>query len=92
MPLKIKRSDRFLKEIQKLLKRGCLDFAQLEKFLHLMNENPRHPSLRVKKIQGTKDVFEASVNMAVRVTFQYIKPDTIFLRNIGEHDSTLKRY
>ena len=29
--------------------------------------------------------------MGIRVTFQYIKPDTIYLRNVGEHDITLKR-
>lgn len=89
---KISRSDRFMKEFQKLLKKGMLDIAQVEKFLRLIEENPHHPSLRVKKIQGTEDIFEASINMAVRVTFQYVTPDTIYLRNIGEHDITLKRY
>ncbi len=29
--------------------------------------------------------------MAARVTFHDIKPDTIYLRNIGEHNMTLKR-
>lgn len=88
----ISRSDRFIKEFQKLIKKGVLDIDQVEKFLRLIADNPRHPSLRVKKIQGTDDIFEASVNMAVRVTFQYVKPDTIYLRNIGEHDMTLKRF
>ena len=88
----IRRSDKFIKELQKLVKKGVLDVEQVEKFLRLIVENPRHPSLRVKKIQGTEDIFEASVNMAVRVTFQYIKPDIVYLRNIGEHDMTLKRH
>ena len=88
----ISRSGRFIKELQKLLKKGILDLAQVEKFLRLIAANPRHPSLRIKKIQGTEDIFEATVNMAVRVTFQYLKPDTIYLRNIGEHDTTLKKY
>jgi len=88
----IRRSDKFIKELQKLVKKGVLDVEQVEKFLRLIIENPRHPSLRVKKIQGTEDIFEASVNMAVRVTFQYIKPDIVYLRNIGEHDMTLKRH
>jgi mRNA-degrading endonuclease YafQ of YafQ-DinJ toxin-antitoxin module len=88
----ISRSERFIKELQKLFKKGALDVEQLEKFLRLITDNPRHPSLRIKKLQGTEDIFEASVNMAVRVTFQYVKPDIIYLRNIGEHDITLKRY
>jgi len=53
--------------------------------LELMVENPRHPSLRVKKIQGQTGIFEASITMSVRMTWQYSE-DGILLRNIGEHD------
>ena len=85
------RSDRFVKELQKLLKKGILTANQLDKFLLLIESNPQHSSLRTKKIQGTDEIFEASSTMGIRVTFQYIKPDTIYLRNVGEHDITLKR-
>ena len=85
------RSDRFVKELKKLLKKGILTATQLEKFLLLIESNTQHPSLRTKKIQGTDEIFEASITMGIRVTFQYIKPDTIYLRNVGEHDLTLKR-
>jgi len=66
-------------EIKKALK------AKLE----LMVENPRHPSLRTKKIQGQEGLFEASVTMGIRMTWQYTD-DGILLRNIGGHDETLK--
>ena len=58
--------------------------------LELMVENPRHPSLRVKKIQGQTGIFEVSITMSVRMTWQYSE-DGILLRNIGEHDQTLKK-
>ena len=58
--------------------------------LELMVENPRHPSLRVKKLQGQTGIFEASITMSVRMTWQYSE-DGILLRNIGEHDQTLKK-
>lgn len=90
--LKIKRSERFKKNLIKLLKKRALDIGQVEKFLRLLLENPGHPSLRVKKIQGTEDVFEASFNLYIRITFNYVKPDTIYLRNVGEHDITLKKH
>lgn len=67
------------KEIQK----------QTDKNLRLLIENPKHPSLRVKKIQGTRDIWEASVTMKYRFTFQVVK-GTLTLRKIGEHDKTLK--
>jgi len=57
--------------------------------LLLMAENPFHPSLRTKKVQGTQGIFEASINMRYRMTWEYYR-DGILLRNIGEHDETLK--
>lgn len=54
-----------------------------------MLDNPQHPSLRTKKIQGQKDIFESSITKGIRITWQYID-DGIYLRNIGEHDKTLK--
>ena len=60
----------------------------LKKKLDIMADNPRHPSLRTKKIKGHEDIFEASINMDIRMTWEYFK-DGILLRNIGEHDKTL---
>ena len=62
----------------------------LKEKLSLTYRNPRHPSLRVKKIQEQEDIFEASITMDIRMTWQYIKKDVILLRKIGRHDKTLK--
>jgi mRNA interferase RelE/StbE len=56
--------------------------------IKLLIEDPRHPSLRVKMIKGRSNIFEASVNMSIRLTWQYYN-DGILLRNLGEHDKTL---
>ena len=56
----------------------------LKKKLMLLIDNPRHPSLRVKKIQGQKNIFEASITMSIRITWQY-HDDGLLLRNLGEH-------
>jgi len=61
----------------------------LRKKLGLMSDNPHHPSLRTKKVQGTKDIFECSVNMSIRITWQY-DADSILLRAVGDHDEILK--
>ena len=55
----------------------------------LLEENPNHPSLRTKKIQGQRYIFEATVTMNIRLTWQYYK-NGILLRKISEHDKTLK--
>ncbi|MDW7729951.1 MAG: hypothetical protein SCJ94_08080 [Bacillota bacterium] len=60
----------------------------LKKKLKLLIDNPRHPSLWVKKIKGQKHIFEASITMSIRITWQYYN-DGILLRNLGEHDKAL---
>ena len=55
-----------------------------------MDNNLRHPSLQVKKIKGTKDIWEARVSLDYRMTFQMVK-NYIILRNVGHHDPALKR-
>lgn len=44
-----------------------------------------HPSLRVKKISGTENIWEASISKGYRWTFEWTK-DLIRLRHIGTHD------
>ncbi len=60
----------------------------LKNKLKLLFENPRQPSLRVKKIKGQKHIFEASITKSIRLTWQYYD-DGILLRNLDEHDKTL---
>jgi len=85
--MKIIYSENFKKNVEKL---PIEVKQQLKRKLEIMLENPRHPSLRVKKLKGRKDgIFEASINMDIRITWEYIN-DGILLRNIGEHDETLK--
>lgn len=61
----------------------------LKNKLELMDQNPKHPSLRTKKIKGVSDIYEARITTTYRMTWQYYQ-DGILLRNIGEHDKTLK--
>jgi mRNA interferase RelE/StbE len=81
----IEYSDSFREGVRRLSSEAK---KQLKKKLELMVENPRHPSLRSKKIQGIDGIFEASVNMDIRMTWQYTE-DGILLRKIGEHEKTL---
>ncbi|GAG81499.1 unnamed protein product [marine sediment metagenome] len=51
----------------------------------LLSSNFEHPSLRVKKIKGTKNIWEASITKIYRFTFEKIT-DGVRLRVIGKHD------
>jgi len=54
--------------------------------LMILSQNPFHPSLRTKKVQSLKDVFECSVNMDIRILWTYKDGKIILLLNIGQHD------
>ena len=56
--LQITYSERFKKHYQKL---SAEEKQQFKRKLTIFVENPLHPSLRVKRIQGTDELFEFSV-------------------------------
>ncbi|MFQ6057255.1 MAG: type II toxin-antitoxin system YafQ family toxin [Anaerolineae bacterium] len=83
--VKIARTERFKRAYRKLTPENR---EGARKALRLLLQNLRHPSLRVKRIRGTRDIWEARVTCSCRMTFQ-IEDDICLLRNIGEHDEGL---
>lgn len=62
--------------------------ARVVKALELLASNPRHPSLRLKRIRRTPDLWEARVDRDHRMTLR-IERDCYVMRNVGKHDETL---
>lgn len=58
MAYQITYTNRFQKHYKGLT---AQEKKQLQNKLQLLAENPMHPSLRTKRIQGTTDLFECSV-------------------------------
>lgn len=86
--MKIEFTKPFIKKYKKL----DLHSQKIIKETLIKLENDfSHPSLRVKKMQGYRNpnVWEASANMDLRITFEIEKPDKIILRNCDHHDVTL---
>lgn len=63
--------------------------GKVKKALRLLVENPRHPSLRVKRIQGTDKIYEGRIDLKYRFSFEFDNED-IMLRNVDNHDDCLK--
>ena len=57
----------------------------VKKTLTLLQTNPTYPSLRHRKMAGQVDIYEVSVSMQYRITYQKIG-DTAYLRKVGTHD------
>ena len=62
----------------------------VHKALTLLGDNPKHPSLRVKKVEGRKNIWEARPSKRLRMTFE-MSGGIVVMRNVGEHDKVLRR-
>lgn len=81
--MKVVRSPRFDRAYKKLPEEVKEVFRNKIKLL--TQSKFTHPSLRIKKIKGTEYIWEASIDMNHRFTFEKIK-NGIKLRVIGKHN------
>lgn len=56
-----------------------------------LGDDPHHPSLRTKRIRTTRDVFEARVDRANRISWKYGGRNEIVLLMNCNHDEVLRR-
>ena len=80
---KLEYSKAFAKNLKKL---SANEQRSVAIKLRILVENPLHPSLRTKKVQRLKDVYEISINMDIRVLWMYKGNRLILLLQIGHHD------
>jgi mRNA-degrading endonuclease RelE of RelBE toxin-antitoxin system len=77
----IRRTDAFLRDYRTL---PVAIRERVDKQLHLLFENFRHPSLRLKKLKGT-DRFEIHISQGYRLTLR-LDQGVMELRRVGTHD------
>jgi mRNA-degrading endonuclease RelE of RelBE toxin-antitoxin system len=90
--MNFKRSERF-KQAYKLLPKKIQQKAL--KAFTLLAQDPRHPSLRIKKIKGLEGIWEGRIDRQYRFTFHYGEDPltgehTCVFRNLDNHDECLK--
>ncbi len=56
----------------------------LDEQLLMLLENSRYPSLRIKKVQGHRSIWEGRITQSYRFTFEKIN-DAYFIRRAGTH-------
>jgi mRNA interferase RelE/StbE len=66
------------------------DQKRVQEALRRMSSDLRHPGLRVRRVRGTKAIWEARASRDLRITFE-TEGDAIILRNVGHHDEALGR-
>jgi mRNA interferase RelE/StbE len=84
---KIKFTRRFLKSFARL---PVAIQEKVKKQLAILANDPRHPSLQTKPIQGATGIFEARVDIEYLLTYERDSEDTLVLRVVAKHDKALK--
>lgn len=85
--MRLTRSDSFKRSYKKLSRSIQ---QKTDRILIFLSKDLMHPSIRAKKIQGARDIWEGRIDKFHRFTFQ-IEGNEILLRSIGEHDITKRR-
>ena len=80
--MRLERTERFQRAFQALPK---TIHRRAAKQMALFLGNPRHPSLRIKKMEGCQYIWEGRITQNYRFTFQ-IRKDACILRRIGTHN------
>jgi len=79
--MKVRRTSSFLKDYRRL---PTEIQDRVNKQLLFLIENPRHPSLRLKKLKGT-DKYEIRISRGYRLTLRFVE-QIIELRRVGTHN------
>ena len=85
---KIIYTDRYLKSAEKFFKKHKSLLSQYEKVMKILENNPKHPSLRLHKLSGKlSGVYSISINISYRILIYFlISDDKIIPIDIGSHD------
>ncbi|MFQ6097602.1 MAG: hypothetical protein ACE5O2_07735 [Armatimonadota bacterium] len=80
--MRLIRTDRFAHDYARLPARVQ---KQTDRKVRCLARNITHPSLRVKRVQKYRHVYEGSINMDYRFLF-LVTEDAYVLLRIGRHD------
>ena len=81
-------TDSYIRRARKFVRRHPQIVGQYEKTLQLLELNPRHPSLRLRNLEGAlSGLSSVSINMSYRIVLELLIQDReIILIDIGSHD------
>ena len=81
-------SESYIKRAKKFIKKHPDLLSQYEKTLKLLEINPKHPSLRLHKLDGKlSELYSVSINILYRICIDFlIENDIIIPIDVGRHD------
>ena len=85
MPIEL--TGRFVRQYTKLSRAVQ---RKVDKALHLLEADFRHPGLHSHQVESAPGIFEAYVDSKYRVTFER-RRDVFVMRNVDSHDECLRK-
>lgn len=83
-------SENFQKKLKTIKRKNPSLLQKIKKQLLQFSKNPRHPSLRIHKLDGKlKNTWSMSVDMNIRILF--IDDVQYYFFDIGTHDQIYKK-
>jgi mRNA-degrading endonuclease YafQ of YafQ-DinJ toxin-antitoxin module len=81
-------SESYIKRAKKFIKKHPDLLSQYEKTLKLLEINPKHPSLRLHKLDGKlSELYSVSINISYRIYIDFLIEDDIIIPiDVGRHD------
>ncbi|MDR2577554.1 MAG: type II toxin-antitoxin system RelE/ParE family toxin [Chitinispirillales bacterium] len=67
------------------------EFKAVLKAINLLEQDPSHPSLVTKKLQGDSECYESRANKSIRLIWEFDDDKIILTIEVGHHD-ILKKY
>ena len=83
--VKIQYSAKYLASRKKFLKNNRSLLNKTIKTISLFVSNPKHPSLNLEKLKGSK-YWTIRIDQANRIFFYWINESTAIFMDIGKHD------
>lgn len=88
MNWKISRTEAFVRQAAMLVKKDPPLRGVIAKAVDRLRTDPRHPGLRVRRVQSLPGQWEARVNDDIRIIFS-TEQDEILLQTVCHHDDVL---
>ncbi|MEK7558930.1 MAG: plasmid stabilization protein [Patescibacteria group bacterium] len=87
--IELKYSPRYLSERKKFLRNNSELLNKTIKTLSILAKNPKHPSLKLEKLKGSR-VWTIRIDKGNRIFLFWVDLRTALLIDIGKHDKYRK--
>ena len=90
--MRIGYSSKVLKQLRKIKQKDQKLTKRIEKQLSLLQDNPKHHSLRLHELTGNLDnLWSISITKSIRMIYKHLDGDIAYFTKIGTHEEVYEK-